>query len=169
MLVPVREYATAAEMIASITAIRNGFRTWQPPTPPPVAKPSESQVRPDPIIFLMTADMATPPDIIVMRRVTVTEILRAVSDVWGVRVIDIISQRRTHNVMRPRQAVYALSCELTVLSLPQIGRAIGGRDHTTVLHGKNKMRGAMDAVRSRMPADASVRQWAEEVKREMDR
>ncbi len=58
------------------------------------------------------------------------------------RVGDLLSKRRTRSIARPRQVAMALSKELTNHSLPEIGDAFGGRDHTTVLHGR-----AIDRVR----------------------
>ena len=49
------------------------------------------------------------------------------------------SKKRTHNIARPRQIAMALAKELTHLSLPDIGEAFGGRDHTTVLHACRKV------------------------------
>lgn len=72
-------------------------------------------------------------------RPSVKRILDVVSRHYGVSVIDLVSARRTAQVVLPRQVAMYLACTLTVLSLPQIGRAIGGRDHTTVLHGRRKI------------------------------
>lgn len=173
MLVPVREYASATEMRQNLMAIRNGFRAYQPPPLPPVpdACPEpESAHKPAPVIFHMTADMATPPELmpaVAWRRCTVRDVLNVVCDIWSVDLIDLISARRTHDVMRPRKAAYALVCKFTTKSLPEIGRHMGGRDHTSVLSGKNKMRPLMDRLRERLPPDAGIRQWAEELRREM--
>lgn len=174
MLVPVREYASATEMLHNLMEIRNGFRTYRPPPLPPIPDSCPEPEPPHavaPVIFHMTADMATPPELmpktVIWRRYTVRDILNVVCDIWGVELIDLISARRTHDVMRPRKAAYALACKFTAKSLPEIGRHMGGRDHTSVLNGKNKMRPLMDRLRERMPPDASLRQWAEELRREM--
>ena len=66
--------------------------------------------------------------------VDVYNIKRTVAEYFSIRVTDMESQRRTRNVVRPRQLAMALAKELTDRSLPDIGKAFGGRDHTTVLH-----------------------------------
>lgn len=78
-------------------------------------------------------------------RITVKEIIRVVSEYYGVLPIDIASARRTLKVLIPRQAVMYLARELTLMSLPQIGARLGGRDHTTVLHGIRKMQERINA------------------------
>lgn len=72
------------------------------------------------------------------------DIQRACAKHYGVSRNDILSARRTANVMRPRQVAYYLAKTLTKKSLPEIGRRFGGRDHTTVLHGTRKIAGLID-------------------------
>ena len=69
----------------------------------------------------------------------VTLIMDAVCHVAGVRKIDLFSQRRTLDVMLPRQVAMYLARHLTGRSLPDIGARMGGRDHTTILHGVEKV------------------------------
>jgi chromosomal replication initiator protein len=66
--------------------------------------------------------------------VTVENIQRTVSEYYKIKVADLLSKRRNRSVARPRQIAMALAKELTNHSLPEIGDAFGGRDHTTVLH-----------------------------------
>jgi len=66
--------------------------------------------------------------------VTVDDIQRAVSERFQVRVIEIKSKKRTKNLVIPRQIGMYLSRELTNLSYPEIGKAFGGKDHSTVMH-----------------------------------
>ena len=68
------------------------------------------------------------------KMVTLDNIQKTVSDYYKIRVADILSKRRTRNLARPRQMAMAIAKELTNHSLPEIGDAFGGRDHTTVLH-----------------------------------
>ena len=68
------------------------------------------------------------------RLVSVENIQKAVADFYKIKVADMHSKKRTRNVARPRQMAMALAKELTQMSLPAIGEAFGGRDHTTVLH-----------------------------------
>jgi chromosomal replication initiator protein len=68
------------------------------------------------------------------RLVTIENIQKTVAEYFKIRVADVLSQRRSRSVARPRQIAMALAKELTRHSLPEIGDAFGGRDHTTVLH-----------------------------------
>ena len=69
------------------------------------------------------------------RLVSIDNIQKTVAEYFKVRVADLLSKRRSRSIARPRQFAMALSKELTNHSLPEIGDAFGGRDHTTVLHG----------------------------------
>ncbi len=69
------------------------------------------------------------------RLVSIENIQKTVADYFKLRVADLLSKRRSRSIARPRQLAMALSKELTNHSLPEIGDAFGGRDHTTVLHG----------------------------------
>ena len=71
--------------------------------------------------------------------VTIENIQRTVADYFKVRVADLLSKRRNRSIARPRQVAMALARELTTHSLPEIGDAFGGRDHTTVLHACAKI------------------------------
>lgn len=66
--------------------------------------------------------------------VSIDNIMKTVADYYKVKVADLLSKRRSRSVARPRQMAMALCKELTNHSLPEIGDAFGGRDHTTVLH-----------------------------------
>ena len=68
------------------------------------------------------------------RLVTIENIQKTVAEYYKIRVADLLSRRRSRSITRPRQIGMALSKELTNHSLPEIGDAFGGRDHTTVLH-----------------------------------
>ncbi|MBW8054225.1 MAG: chromosomal replication initiator protein DnaA [Acidiferrobacterales bacterium] len=68
------------------------------------------------------------------RLVTIQNIQKTVAEYYKIRVADLHSKRRSRPVARPRQVAMALAKELTTHSLPEIGDAFGGRDHTTVLH-----------------------------------
>lgn len=71
--------------------------------------------------------------------VTVENIQRTVADYYKIRVADLLSSSRLRPISRPRQIAMALAKELTNQSLPEIGEAFGGRDHTTVLHACRKV------------------------------
>ncbi len=74
-----------------------------------------------------------------VRQVSVDNIQRIVADYYKIKVSDMYSKKRSRTVARPRQMAMALAKELTQLSLPDIGDAFGGRDHTTVLHACRKI------------------------------
>ncbi|MBO1927350.1 chromosomal replication initiator protein DnaA [Thiomicrorhabdus sp. 6S2-11] len=74
------------------------------------------------------------------KMVTLDNIQKTVADYYKIRVADLHSKRRSRNVARPRQMAMAIAKELTNHSLPEIGDAFGGRDHTTVLHAVRKVK-----------------------------
>lgn len=71
--------------------------------------------------------------------VTIDNIQKTVAEYYKIKMADMLSKRRSRSVARPRQMAMALSKELTNQSLPEIGDAFGGRDHTTVLHACRKI------------------------------
>jgi chromosomal replication initiator protein len=73
------------------------------------------------------------------RLVTINNIQKMVAEYYKIRVSDLHSKSRSRQVARPRQVAMALAKELTEHSLPEIGDAFGGRDHTTVLHACRKI------------------------------
>ena len=73
------------------------------------------------------------------RQVSIENIQKTVADYYKLKVSEMYSKKRSRNVARPRQIAMALAKELTQLSLPDIGDAFGGRDHTTVLHACRKV------------------------------
>ena len=85
------------------------------------------------------------------RAVSIANIQRNVADYYQLRLNDLLSKRRTRSQARPRQIAMALAKELTEHSLPEIGEAFGGRDHTTVLH-------ACRTVRALREQDARMQQ-----------
>ena len=66
--------------------------------------------------------------------ISISNIQKTVADYYQLRMADMLSKRRTRSLARPRQMAMALAKDLTEHSLPEIGDAFGGRDHTTVLH-----------------------------------
>jgi chromosomal replication initiator protein len=73
------------------------------------------------------------------RRITVDEIQKAAAEYFSLKQSDLLSERRTRAVARPRQIAMWLCKQLTSRSLPDIGRRFGGRDHTTVLHAVRRI------------------------------
>ncbi len=73
------------------------------------------------------------------RQVTIENIQKTIANYYNIRLSDLLSKKRTRSIARPRQMAMYLAKELTDKSLPEIGEAFGGRDHTTVLHACRKM------------------------------
>jgi len=87
----------------------------------------------------------------VPRQITPALIQQKVAEYYGIRPEELQNKKRTRNVAFPRQVAMYLTRELTELSLPMIGEAFGGRDHTTVLH-------ACDKIKAEMENDAVLKQ-----------
>ena len=71
--------------------------------------------------------------------VTIENIQKTVAEYFSIRTSDLISSKRSRTIARPRQIAMTLAKELTNHSLPEIGEAFGGRDHTTVLYATRKI------------------------------
>jgi hypothetical protein len=76
-------------------------------------------------------------------RTTIADVTAAVCRYYGISEIEIKSKRRTKVVAHQRQVAMYLAKELTLKSLPEIGRRFGGRDHTTILHGVRRITGLL--------------------------
>lgn len=79
------------------------------------------------------------------RLVSIDNIQRTVAEYYKIKMSDMLSKRRTRSVARPRQVAMAMAKQLTNHSLPEIGEAFGGRDHTTVLHACRKVKELQDS------------------------
>ncbi|HEB87088.1 MAG TPA: chromosomal replication initiator protein DnaA [Gammaproteobacteria bacterium] len=79
------------------------------------------------------------------RQLTMDNIQKIVAEYYKIRVADLLSKRRSRSITRPRQIAMSLCKELTSHSLPEIGTAFGGRDHTTVLHACRKVKELKEA------------------------
>ena len=73
------------------------------------------------------------------RQISIDNIQRTVAEYFNIKMADMLSKRRSRSIARPRQIAMALAKELTNHSLPEVGDAFGGRDHTTVLHACRKI------------------------------
>jgi len=89
------------------------------------------------------------------KRITIDDIQKATSEHYGMKQVDLLSERRNRAVARPRQAAMWLAKQLTTRSLPDIGRRFGGRDHTTVLHAVRRIE-ALRAEDSALNHDLEV-------------
>lgn len=87
------------------------------------------------IISIETAKEALKDILIAQsRQVSIENIQKTVSDYYHIKIVDLLSKKRPRNLTRPRQTAMSLARELTTLSLPEIGNAFGGKDHSTVIH-----------------------------------
>ncbi|MDD2914562.1 MAG: chromosomal replication initiator protein DnaA [Gallionella sp.] len=68
------------------------------------------------------------------RQISIDNIQKTVADYYHIKMADLLSKKRTRNLTRPRQTAMSLARELTTMSLPEIGTAFGGKDHSTVIH-----------------------------------
>jgi chromosomal replication initiator protein len=102
-------------------------------------------------------DLIRPQD---PKRVKIEDIQRVVAKQYNVSRSDLLSSRRTANVVRPRQVAMYLAKTLTLRSLPEIGRRFGGRDHTTVLHAVRKIENLVNT-------DSALAQEIELLKRQL--
>jgi len=73
------------------------------------------------------------------KQITIENIQKTVAEYYNIRVSDLLSKRRNRSITRPRQIAMSITKELTSHSLPEIGDAFGGRDHTTVIHANKKV------------------------------
>lgn len=74
------------------------------------------------------------------KQITIENIQKTVAEYFQIRTSDLISSKRSRSIARPRQIAMTLAKELTNHSLPEIGNAFGGRDHTTVIHANRKVK-----------------------------
>ncbi|MDP2234301.1 MAG: helix-turn-helix domain-containing protein, partial [Actinomycetota bacterium] len=82
-----------------------------------------------------------------MRPISIATIQREACKFYGISQAELVGNKRSQNIVYPRQIAMYLSRELTDLSLPRIGSEFGGRDHTTVMHAKAKIEKLMNAER----------------------
>jgi chromosomal replication initiator protein len=81
------------------------------------------------------------------RLITIENIQKTVAEYYKIRIAELLSKRRSRSIARPRQVAMALAKELTNHSLPEIGDAFGGRDHTTVLHACRRIKELRESER----------------------
>lgn len=150
MTIAVQEYTleTAHQILADARARRAWLYRPGPDPVPVVAKeePKAPYVKPDYVRDWMK--LAIPES---TKPAAHRQIIRLVADAFGVTYLDIISQRRSAKIVLPRQIAFYIMRKHTTMSFPMIGGFVGGRDHTTVLHGVAKME-------DRLQHDAMLRQ-----------
>jgi hypothetical protein len=107
---------------------------------PPAPEPDVVIVWPEPAPFVAADEpVKLDDDPVPVFKIRVNDIQRETSRHFGVTRVDLVCQRRTMNLVVPRQVAMYLARILTPRSLPEIGRYFGGRDHTTVMHSVNKI------------------------------
>ena len=114
-----------------------------PSGPPPIAGEGRRERMPEDLAALFARRPARPEDFpdeppepreVPRLRLSVAAIVQVVARHYGISPIDLVSHRRSREIARPRQLAMWIAATETTASLPEIGRRIGGRDHTTVLH-----------------------------------
>lgn len=135
-MIQLRECRTAQEVRDTYAATSARFKALK--APPPKISPSSPEAKAELISIL---ERAPPPLVnpIAPVRSRILHIQAVVAKDYGVSMNDLTSQRRTSNVVQPRQVAMYLCRVHTKQSLPEIGRRFGGRDHTTVLHACRKI------------------------------
>lgn len=149
MTVAVIDYSGASDPLAAMMAAASARRArlYAPHREPetesvaPVVKPVvlSHVVFNDPVrdwIALATPAATKPGES--------TRIIALVAETFGVTRLDLISERRTADIVMPRQICFYLMRTCTTLSFPEIGRRMGGRDHTTAIHGVRKIAGLLE-------------------------
>jgi len=89
------------------------------------------------------------------RQISIDNIQKTVADYYHIKMADLLSKKRTRNLTRPRQMAMSLARELTSMSLPEIGNAFGGKDHSTVIHACKTM-GNLRASDTTIDADYKI-------------
>ena len=120
------------------------------------AGPRLSSLGVDEALTLLGAALRGGPE----RRITVDEIQKTVAEHFNMKQVDLLSERRTRAIARPRQIAMYLCKQHTTRSYPDIGRRFGGRDHTTVLHGVRK-------IEELLPADDQIARDVEALTRKL--
>jgi hypothetical protein len=167
-LIAVREFTSQAELAAHYAAIQKRcFAPWPKrefyvPPPPPKTVEAVKPINPpvDPKIWISQTMACGLFELeaeygpytgklhnIESDRVTVKSLLRTICEVSGEKDFAIKSHRRDASIVRARQTLYWLCKHFTPLSLPEIGRRLGGKDHTSVLHGVRRIETVLAAVR----------------------
>lgn len=95
-------------------------------------------------------------------QVTIRRILNIVAAAYGVSVIDLTSERRDQKIVGPRHVAFYLARTMTTFSLPRIGHKIGDRDHSTILHGADKITRLMETDEDLRNKVAELRRIIEE-------
>jgi chromosomal replication initiation ATPase DnaA len=141
--VKVRDCQTADDVIANRKEVLSRIRAWKAPERPRIVEIVKEVEQEIVTLAQRIAPQPVPPENVdsveEKRYPPIAEIITTVSRFYGVSENDIKSHRRQVTITRPRQIVMYLARNLTLLTLPQIGRKLGDRDHTTIMHGIAKI------------------------------
>lgn len=140
------ECKSAAEVFENYKRVRARVQKWNAPPPPPKPAPvviPEPPAQTIPIVVIPVLTEITvhqqESEPMVRKHPSIHRIIAAVCQRYDIDRNDLVSARRTMNVVRPRHIAMYLAKMLTLKSFPEIGRQFGGRDHTTVLFAVNKI------------------------------
>ena len=146
-----REFTSESELIDHYKAVKRRAKAWTK-KPPEVAMVTHSCVaevielstllRPELEALLWEPKAKIKPT---PAWPSIRSIMVEVASHYHVTPLDILSGRCTRHIVRPRQVAMYLSRTLTLNSMPEIGRRLGGRDHTTVLHGVRKITALLES------------------------
>jgi hypothetical protein len=141
---------TAADVLASarrVQALRQASYKPRPAPPPTVKAPPPPRPRvviAEPPPAVAPAPLADDPPVS-YRRISVRAIMKATADYFNLPLNCLLSARRHHSLVRARHVGMHIAFNLTQLSYPAIARAMGDRDHTTILHGKRAIERLLEA------------------------
>ncbi|MET3409501.1 helix-turn-helix domain-containing protein [Methylobacterium sp. 1030] len=149
-LVPVREFASAEEMKAHYAAVRQRCfapAVRKPASPPMLALPPPAPKRPWTAPSVMLREevvVTTTAQAMGQATVSLTECIRMVGLVADITMTELAGPRRRANLTKARQICSWLGKQYAGASFPQIGKRLGGRDHTTALHGYRRTQAVID-------------------------
>lgn len=148
--VGVRACVSAQDVRALATqTVRKAVKLRHPP-PPRIIAINDLTPGPIPIHIVVIAPEEKPvdapqPEPTHSRHPTIASIISAVCQKYGVTKLDLISERRQNTVVLARQVAMHLARSMTLRSFPAIGLQLGGRDHTTVMHGARRIKERREA------------------------
>lgn len=122
-----------------------------PPPPPPIALAAAAEPLPPPVEIEAVPALPPgampdlPPGSAMATRIGLKAVMRTVSAYFNIAPIDLVSARRLNNLSRARQVGMYIASRLTPFSYPEIGRGFGRHDHSTVIHGANKIKALLAA------------------------
>ena len=111
-----------------------------PPSPPSDAPPPNAQNAQTANVAVLPVSRQDTEEALIIARPSLKHIIETVAKFYRLTVVEMMANRRDQELVRPRQVAMYLCRRLTMRSLPEIARMMGGRDHTTIMHGDRKIR-----------------------------